>query len=85
MLKIQFGLCQNISIGDLCTKLIKISGKNMLMEYDEKLLRNNDIKELVCNNSKLKQLGWTPKVTLDEGLTQVFQWFKSNYGTDVIV
>lgn len=83
--KFNLGYGKGISIGDLCTKLIKISGKNMLMECDEKLLRNNDIKELVCNNSKLKQLGWTPKVILDEGLIQVFQWFKLNYGTDVIV
>lgn len=73
------GYGKSFSIKEICTKLFEISQKNLTVESDPNLIRKNDVEELVCDNSKLKQLGWTPKLTLDEGLTQVFQWFKSNY------
>ena len=80
--KFNIGYGKSFSIKELCTKLIKISKKNLTVESDPKFIRNNDIEELVCDNSKLKQLEWTPKLTFDEGLTQVFQRFKSNYDID---
>jgi UDP-glucose 4-epimerase len=77
--KFNIGYGQSLSIQDLCSKLFSISQKNLPLESDSTLIRSNDIEELVCNNSKLKQLGWIPKLTIDEGLKQTFQWFKSNY------
>lgn len=77
--KFNIGYGKSISIQDLCNKLFRISQKKLPLESDSTLIRNNDIIELVCNNSKLKQLGWTPDLTIDEGLSQAFQWFKSNY------
>lgn len=77
--KFNIGYGKSISIQDLCNKLFRISQKKLPLESDSTLIRNNDIIELVCNNSKLKQLGWTPELTIDEGLSQTFQWFKSNY------
>ncbi|MGI0058011.1 MAG: NAD-dependent epimerase/dehydratase family protein [Nitrosarchaeum sp.] len=77
--KFNIGYGKSFSIKELSTKLLEISQKNLSIESEPHLIRNNDIEELVCDNSKLKQLGWTPKLTFDEGLTQVFQWFQSNY------
>jgi len=72
------GYGQSFSIKELCTKLLEISQEHLSIESDPNLIRENDIDELVCNNSKLKKLGWIPKFTFDEGLTEVFNWFKLN-------
>ena len=76
--KFNIGYGQSFSIKELCMKLIEFSKKNISVESDPNLIRSNDIEELICDNSKLKQLGWTPQLTFDEGLTQVYEWFKSN-------
>lgn len=87
LLKINLNGCQKFNIGygesfsieDLCNKLFRISKKKLPLESDSTLIRSNDIKELVCNNFKLKQFGWIPKLSVDEGLKQTFHWFKSNH------
>jgi len=76
--KFNIGFGQSYSIQELSEKLLEISKKNLFVESDPNLIRNNDVKELVCNNSKLKKLGWKPQFTFDEGLTLVYDWFKSN-------
>jgi len=77
-LKFNIGYGQGISIKELCMKLIEFSKKDISVESDPNLMRSNDIEELICDNSKLKQLGWTPQFTFDEGLSQIYEWFKSN-------
>jgi len=76
--KFNIGYGQSFSIKELCMKLVEFSKKNISVESDPNLMRSNDIEELICDNSKLKQLGWTPQLTFDEGLSQVYEWFKSN-------
>ena len=37
-----------------------------------------DVGNFVVNNSKLKKLGWKPKVTIDEGIKKTLEFFESN-------
>jgi len=76
--KFNIGFGQSYSIQKLSEKLLEISKKNLLVESDPNLIRNNDVEELVCDNSKIKQLGWKPQFPFDEGLTLVYNWFKLN-------
>ena len=33
--------------------------------------------------SRLKEMGWAPKISLEEGLKQTYEWYKTNKsGTD---
>jgi len=33
--------------------------------------------QMQCDNSRLKGFGWSPKVSIEEGLTKTIEWFKS--------
>ena len=35
----------------------------------------------LMSNSKLKELGWTPKMELDEGVQKTFDWYAENMRT----
>ncbi len=77
--KINIGLGESFSIEEVSQKLLKISNKTLNIKSDPNLIRKNDVDELVCDNSKLKKLGWKPQFTFDEGLELVYRWFESNF------
>ncbi|RLF34685.1 MAG: hypothetical protein DRM99_06100 [Thermoplasmata archaeon] len=71
------GCGYSISIKDLVQKIIKYSGKKLEIEYD---LSKPTIKTKLClDTSKAKKLlGWTPKISLDEGIKRTIDWYKLN-------
>ena len=78
---INIGSGQEISIGDLCKRIISLIGKDM--EIMSKLERvrpeKSEVDRLVADNSKAKKLiGWEPKVSLNEGLNRTIQWCSKN-------
>ncbi len=75
--KFNIGCGKSFSIQEICEKLLEISHENLSIESNPNLIRDNEIDELICDNSKLKKLGWIPKLSIDEGLTEVFHSFKS--------
>ena len=34
---------------------------------------------MVLDNSKAKNVGWKPKVDLEEGIKKEYEWLKDNY------
>jgi UDP-glucose 4-epimerase len=36
-----------------------------------------DVGNFVVNNSKLRSLGWKPKMNLDQGIKKTLEYFKS--------
>ena len=76
--KINIGSGKNYSVNQICEMLFKISETSNSIEIDQKLIRVNDIDELLCDNSKLKKLGWFPKISFNDGLKEVFNHFESN-------
>lgn len=78
---INIGSAHGISIGDLAEKLMKMLGKGVAIECEEKRVRpsKSEVNKLICNNQKAKELiGWEPKVSLDEGLEKTINWFREN-------
>lgn len=57
-------------IDDLAKKIIKLYGMDLDLQYKEP--RSGDIKDSYSDISKAKQLGYLPKITLDEGLKEFF-------------
>jgi GDP-L-fucose synthase len=72
------GLGNAISVRDLVKKIIAISGKDILMDYD---LTKPSIKTKLCLDiSKSGEiLGWSPKVSLDEGIKKTMVWYQDNF------
>jgi GDP-D-mannose 3', 5'-epimerase len=69
---VNIGSDQQIPIRVIAEKVAKMSGKGMSINYDPSgpvgpLSRIPDI-------SKIKSLGWLPKVDLDEGLRRTYAW-----------
>ncbi|MDD5489582.1 MAG: NAD-dependent epimerase/dehydratase family protein [Candidatus Moranbacteria bacterium] len=71
------GCGSSIPVGELVKKIIAHSGKDIKIEYD---LSKPTIKTKLClDTAKAKNsLGWTPKVSLDEGIVKTINWYKEN-------
>ena len=72
------GLGSSISVKDLVKKIINISGKNLKIEHD---LTKPSIKTKLCLDiTKAKnELGWKPKISLDEGIKQTMNWYEKQF------
>jgi NAD dependent epimerase/dehydratase len=80
---INIGSGQEISIGDLARKIMKILGKDLEILTDEQRVRpeKSEVKRLLADNRKARELiGWEPKTTLDKGLKKTIAWFTENKG-----
>ena len=65
------------SIKELCGIIQKISQKKVQITTN-KNWRKNDVKEVVANNSKIKNLGWKSEIGLEKGLKLTYNWFNYN-------
>jgi nucleoside-diphosphate-sugar epimerase len=71
------GLGKGISIKELVQKMVALSGKKLEIQHD---LSQPTIKTslfLDCTRAK-EELGWEPKVTLEEGIKRTLAWWKEH-------
>lgn len=75
-----FGTGEQIKIYDLVQKIIQIMGKGIKIKIEElPEERSNEIKKQYVSIAKAKrELGWYPKVTLDNGLSKTITWYQEN-------
>jgi UDP-glucose 4-epimerase len=66
---------KSYSIQEICNILKKLSGKKTPIVADKGKLRKNDIKNVVSDCSKIKKLGWKPKISINEGLKLTLDWY----------
>ena len=66
---------RSYSIQEICNILKKLSGKKNPIIVDKKKLRKNDIKNVVSDCSKIKKLGWKPRVSINKGLELTLNWY----------
>ena len=66
---------KSYSIQEICNILKKLSGKKTPIVADKGKLRKNDIKNVVSDCSKIKKLGWKPKISINEGLELTLNWY----------
>ena len=72
------GTGKSTSVRELFGILKDISGSNI--EPDFKEAREGEIQEISLNPTKASQeLGWVPAVTLEEGLSLTYGWFKKHF------
>ncbi len=76
------GSGREISIGDLATLIGRLAGKSSIrVETEELRMRpgGSEVERLLADNSKAKgALGWTPVVTLEDGLERSIAWMRAH-------
>lgn len=76
---INAGLGRDISINDLALLIAKDKEK---MVHVPHIHPQSEIAKLLCNYQKAKELlGWTPKVSLEEGIKRTEEWIRSTLAT----
>jgi len=75
---INFGTGKEIRIIDLAHKIIELCDKKGRIKPVHVAPRPGEVGRLVADYSRAKKLlGWEPKYTLNEGLTEFINWYKN--------
>jgi len=75
------GTGQNIRIGDLVELIVRLVGRPVKLEIDEARLRpeKSEVFNLLSDNRLAREaLGWSPQVSLEDGLKQTIAWIKEH-------
>jgi GDP-L-fucose synthase len=75
---INIGSGQEISINNLAGLISKIVGFTGKIEWDK--LRLDGTPRKVLDVSKLESYGWTPKISLEDGIRDTVNWYQSKGG-----
>lgn len=70
---INIGSGQEISIEQLAKLISKVVGYSGEIVFN--VTRPNGTPRKLLDSSKIAQLGWTPRVTLEEGIISTYDWF----------
>jgi GDP-L-fucose synthase len=66
-----------IQVRELVRKIVEHSGKDLKIEHDVTKPTVRTSLCLDCTKAK-QQIGWQPKVSLDEGIRKTLQWYREN-------
>lgn len=78
---LNIGSGKEISIGDLRDLILEIADCRKETTVQERRLRPaaSEVMRLLCDSSHAREvLGWTPEVSLREGLQRTLEWFRLN-------
>jgi nucleoside-diphosphate-sugar epimerase len=74
---IQIGPRESHSISDIAERIVRLSGKEIIIEYD--LSRPEGDKDRAADITKAETiLDWRPQTLLDEGLEKTYLWASNN-------
>lgn len=78
---VNFGTSRNLSINKIAELVINECGSSVESVHVE--ARPNEVQDLVADISKAKKLlGWSPKVSFEEGLKRYVDWVKNFKGEE---
>jgi len=78
---LNLGVGEEISIGDLAAKIIKLVGRDVELVTDTQRIRpeKSEVERLLSDNSKMRELtGWAPTHSLDEGLVKTIEFVREH-------
>lgn len=70
------GSSQEVSIGDLAHLMAEVTGYTGSVRFDTD--RPDGTPRKIMDNRVLENMGWTPSLTLRQGLEKMYAWFLSN-------
>jgi len=74
---INVGLGYDFSIKDISELIKKIVGFDKKIIFDE--TKHDGIKRKLLDSGKINTLGWNPKINLEDGLKETYEWFVEKY------
>ena len=74
---LNIGTGEDLTIKDLASRISDFSGFKGEIKWDSSMPDGTPRK--VLDVSRLKSLGWQPKVSLDDGIKESIQYFEANY------
>ena len=72
------GTGKDLTIKDLALLIAKITAYNGEIEWDKS--KPDGTPKKLLNISKIKSLGWEPKISLENGLTETYKDFCKEFG-----
>jgi GDP-L-fucose synthase len=72
---VNVGCGQDVTIRELCETIMQVTGYAGRLEFDTS--KPDGTPRKLLDVSKLTQLGWRPKISLREGVQQVYDWYRS--------
>lgn len=88
---INLGSGREISIGDLAKLIIRLIGRPIDIDSEERRVRpdKGEVERLLADNTLARTLlGWKPAISLEEGLERTIEWIRQHrerYRSDVYV
>ena len=76
-LHLNVGVGEDLSIKELATRVSRIAGFEGEILWES--TKPDGTPRKVLDVTRLKSLGWSPTITLDEGIRETIEWFESNY------
>jgi len=79
---INFGSSSEVSVLELANKLIELFGKKEAVKVIHTEPRIGEVERLIADATRARDiLGWTPSVSLDDGLGRFVEWYR-DYGME---
>jgi len=79
---VHIGSGVEISISDLAQRIIRLIGRDVPVRSDDARVRpeRSEVERLVADTSRAQaELGWRPRVSLDEGLRRTIDWVREQH------
>jgi len=76
---INVGMGEDISIGDLARLIADITGFTRRITFDAS--KPDGTKRKLMDVSRLAEMGWKARVSLEDGIRTTYQWFLDNQGS----
>jgi GDP-L-fucose synthase len=73
---INIGSGEDLSINELALKVSETAGFTGTINWDSN--KPDGTPRKVLDVTKIKNLGWKPSISLDQGITQTVQWYQEN-------
>jgi len=74
------GSGKSYSILEICNLVKQISNQDdHFIKTVRTKLRKNDFSDIICNSSKVRKLGWKPKISLEEGFERTIYWYNQRF------
>ena len=75
---VNVGCGEDVTIRNLAETVCDIIGFDGKLEFDTS--KPDGTPRKLLDISKIKKLGWSPKISLREGIADAYAWFQKHYG-----